>query len=420
MMCCRPIAVINSLLLASSVSILSLPFLAHAAGARPSTDAHFLGGMVPAGRWAAVIDNRYRTSTERFNNEGDRESLTEESDGLVLDSEVVPLLAGFGPGASLGTVSLNAKLRERRHDLTVGYGVTENLTVGFSIPYGSNETTVDFEMLGGNLAINPFFDSSQPISVTNSPLVPVGMLGTTEPAGTEGVQQILTDPIYGYEYDEIDTTRTSGMGDPLIGFRWRFYNDSVSRAILTPVVRLGMSDENNPNDLFDVAIDDGSTDLRLQAEYIRSLSRGFDTRLRFRYTWQFPDSITARAYAEGEYLVPQSRTEELDRDLGDMAESYLELGYHAGDWRLYGALEFMRKGSDRYSSPSGQDVSGLEANTEQEDDLISVGFSWSGVNSWREKKLPLPLLFQAGYRKHLSGRNRLDRTEYQLSITVVF
>jgi hypothetical protein len=391
-----------------------------AEGERKPPDEHFLGGMVPDEHWAAVFSTRYRTATERFNDEGERESLTADSDGLVLDSQVVPLLASLGADASLGTVSLSAELRERRHDLTVGYGISDNLTVGFSIPYGSNETKVDFDMLGGNLASNPFFDPSQPISATNPPLVPVDALGTTEPAGTAGVQQFLTNPIYGYQYKSISSTRTTGIGDPLVGFRWRFHADRFSRAILTPVVRIGMSEENDPDDLFDVPIDDGSTDVRLQLEYIRALPLNFDTRLRLRYTWQLPDTVTERARAEGEYLVPRSRTEELDRDLGDKAQAYLEFGYRSGDWRLFSALEAMRKGSDDYSSPSGQDVSGLEAGTTQEEDLFSAGISWSGVQAWRDKKLPLPLVLQAVYRKHLAGRNRPDREEFRLAVTAVF
>lgn len=427
MCCCRQLFIFEKIRSTDVYSLLAVILIligpysfSHAEESSESPNIHFLGGMVPAGHWAAILDTRFRTSTERFNDEGKRESLTADTDGMALDSQVVPLLASFGAGASLGDVSLKAKLHERRHDLTVGYGLSENLTVGFSIPYGSNKTSVDFNMIGGNLASNPFFDPSQPISVTNPPLVPVGVLGTTSPVGTAGVQQIITSSTYGYRYESIGTTRTTGMGDPLIGLRWRFHADTTSQAIFTPVVRIGMSDENNPNDLFDVPIEDGSTDVRLQMEYIRVLLQGIDGRIRLRYTWQLADTVTARAYSDGESLVPYSRTETLDRDLGDIVETYVEFGYNSDDWRMFGSIDAMRKRSDDYSSPSGQNVSGLEAGTTLEEDILAVGLSWSGVRKWREKKIPLPLVFQVGYRSHLAGKNRLDRKEYQFSVTAVF
>jgi len=408
---------IQSLLLATL--LFSVP-LTNTQATETGANNHFLGGIIPVGRWAAVLSNRYRTTTERFDDDGNRESLAAESDGLVLDSQVIPLLAAFGAGASLGDVSLDAKLNQRRHDLTIGYGLSKNITIGFSIPYGVNTTTADFDILGGNMASNPFFDPGQPISVTNPPVVPIGTFGTTSPIGTAGVQQVLADPIYGYQYKPVSSTRVSGYGDPIIGLRWRLLKDADSSLIFTPVLRLGLSEENDPHNLMDVALGDGSDDVRLQLEYLTRLTHGFDTRLRFRYTWQLPDTVTARAHSETEYLVPFSRTEELDRDLGDITEAYVELGYSSNNWRWFSGLNLLRKKSDDYDSPTNQNVSGLEDETIHEEDILSIGVSWSGIQQWRNKKLPFPLSVKAAYNTHTSGRNRLDRDDIQLVLTAVF
>ena len=409
---------IQTLLLATL--LISAPLSNALATEASNANSHFLGGIVPVGRWAAVLDTRYRSTTERFDNKGNREGLAAEVDGLALDSQVVPLLASFGAGASLGDVSLDAKLDQRRHDLTIGYGLSKNITVGFSIPYGRNTSSADFDILGGNMASNPFFDPVQPISVTNPPVVPVGTFGTTDPVGTAGVQQILADPIYGYQYKPVKTARTTGYGDPIIGMRWRAYKDADSSLIFTPVLRLGLSEENDPDNLMDVALGDGSDDIRLQLEYLTRLTKSFDTRLRLRYTWQLPDTVTTRAYSKTEYLVPYSRTEELDRDLGDVTEAYAELGYSNNNWRWYSGLNVLRKKSDDYDSPSNQDVTGLEDETIHEEDILSIGFSWSGIQHWRNRKLPFPLSVKAAYNTHLSGRNRLDRDDLQIVLTAVF
>lgn len=410
----------NNLPLLFILPLVSIPLTNLKAAEPTGANSHFLGGMVPVGRWAAVLDTRYRTTTERFNDEGKRESLAAEVDGLTLDSQVVPLLASFGAGASLGDVSLDARLDQRRHDLTIGYGLSKNITIGFSIPYGRNTSSANFDILGGNLASNPFFDPGQPISATNPPVVPIGTFGTTDPVGTAGVQQILTDPIYGYQYKPVKTARTTGYGDPIVGLRWRLFKDEESSLIFTPVLRFGLSEENDPDNLMDVALGDGSDDIRLQLEYLTRLAKNFDTRVRVRHTWQLPDSITTRAYSETEYLVPYSRTEKLDRDLGDVTEAYAELGYSNNNWRWFSGLQILRKKSDDYESPSNQDVSGLEDETTHEEDILSLGFSWSGIQHWRDKKLPFPLSVKAAFNTHISGRNRLDRDDLQFALTAVF
>jgi len=77
-------------------------------------------------------------------------------------------------------------------------------------------------------------------------------------------------------------------------------------------------------------------------------------------------------------------------------------------WRWFSGLQILRKKSDDYDSPTNQDVSGLEDETIHEEDILSIGMSWSGFQHWRDKKLPFPLMLKAAYHTHVSGRNRLE------------
>jgi len=99
---------------------------------------------------------------------------------------------------------------------------------------------------------------------------------------------------------------------------------------------------------------------------------------------------------------------------------YAELGYSNNSWRWFSGLNLLRKKSDDYDSPTNQDVSGLEEETTHVEDIISIGVSWSGVQQWRNKKLPFPIKLKAAYNTHLSGRNRLDRDDILIVLTTVF
>lgn len=408
--------------LAAAVGM-ALSCLAGAASAEDidGAEALFLGDIVPVGHWGARLETRYLTIDQYYNNKGHRESLTADLDGVALDAGTIPLLAAFGPGATLGTVDLQGRLEGLRHRLTVGYGLTPNLSVGAIIPFGILKTRVGhFAIQGGNLALNPAFDPGQPIGTSNPPVVPVGTLGTTEPVGTEGVQELISNPIYGYAYERFESTQTSGLLDPSIGLRWRFYHGRQDSAYFTPSIRVGMTKQDDPDNLVDAQLDDGSNDLVLELGYSRLLGLGWDLRLQAKYTQQRPDKVTARVHGVNETLVPASRKEHVRRDLGDALESGVEGGYRSGDWRAHLALEFLRRGQDHYHSAKGSDVAGLEEDTRRSSDMWRLGVDWNGMRAWREGRLPLPLFVSVDVRRIYRATNVVDARDLFLTVTALF
>ena len=89
-------------------------------------------------------------------------------------------------------------------------------------------------------------------------------------------------------------------------------------------------------------------------------------------------------------------------------------------WLCFSEQQLLRKKSDDCDSSTNQDVSGFEDETIHEEDILSIGMSWSGFQHWRDKKLPFPLMLKAAYHTHISSRNRLDRDDIQLVLTAVF
>ncbi len=396
---------------------LSLPSFAESE--TPSVSTHALAFMAPVDRWAVRLELRRNGWDKQFNNRGDLEDMDAVFDQTVLNSSLLPALVVMGSGASLGTTAFNTRIENSYSELAFAYGVSDDLTVGVLLPFAQTRSRVDFSVSGGNVGFNSAFDPSQAIGPSNYPFAPVGA-GASQPVGTDGVQQILTDPAFGYGYKTIESTTTSGFSDPTLGLLWRFYKSRSDSFVLGFGVRFGTADGDDPDNLVDVPVGDGSTDLRAQLEYFRDLGNQFDLRLLLDRKVQTKDRVTMRIPAPGQLLATADSKEKIDRDLGDFWEYDVELGRSWGDWRTSLTWHRYVKAGDRYRSDIGTDTRALEANTRVFANQWRVGLSWSGIQAWQENKLPLPLIIKLEMQETYQGRNFMGVRDYYVRITSFF
>ncbi len=122
-------------------------------------------------------------------------------------------------------------------------------------------------------------------------------------------------------------------------------------------VRLGLAEKDDADNLLDVPVGDGSTDIKNRIEYYRVLGDRFDLRLLAESTIQLPDKATLRVPKPGELLPPSSSKEKLSRDLGDFREYDIEIGYGLESWRTEATWHRYDKGTDRYKSDKVTDTS---------------------------------------------------------------
>lgn len=393
--------------------------LAHAENPGMNFDQHLRGDILPEGRIAVRLEGRHGYADQLLRADGSTAPLYDSANNVSLDSSKVSLLSGFGAGASLGTTHVKSNVSGERQRLVLGYGLAPDLTVGMLVAWGQIRNEVEFSTSGATLEANPLFNASQPVSVLNSPFFPLNTM-TGKPVSTADVQNILTNPAYGYNYKRLGSTSNSGMLDPVIGMRWRFLKGESFATTLSPSYRYGMAEKRDPDQLFDMRISEGTSDAMLGLEHLQLLGAGFDLQLSTLYTKRMKDTISARARSSSEILVPQSRTETLDRQMGDILESALELGYTHGNWRHSYKMDWIRKGPDRYHSKRGQDISGLEADTDLRSSTAWIGTSWSGMNAYKQGQLPLPLFVAFQYRHALSGRNDILTRDFYLTVTTAF
>jgi len=385
----------------------------------PPVSNFALDSMAPAGRWATRIELRANGYDQWYDNDGKRRDLDAAFDGVELNGSVFPSLALLGAGATLGSASIDTKAELRSLQLILGYGIAEDLTAGIILPFVTTRAKVGFSVSGGNVGFNPAFDPGQPIGAANFPFAPVGG-GATAPLGTGGVKQLLTDPIYGYGYRPIEDTETSGLSDSTAGLLWRFRTGPTSSAILGGGVRFGVAGGDDPDNLLDVPIGDGSTDIRLRMEYFRDLAAGFDLHLLAENFTQLPDHADMRVPQPGQLLATADSKERLRRNMGDYQEYDIEMGRHWGNWRASATWHRYRKGMDRYTSDKGTDTGMLEANTEVHANQWRAGVSWSGIDAWRAGTLPLPLILKLEMQETYGGRNFPDVRDFYLQAITFF
>ncbi len=112
--------------------------------------------ILPKGRSAVRFETRFSLAGEEFNSRGDRQALFSDYDNLSLDSTLFPTL--LPPGLTLGTSDLSARMTGKQARFTFGYGLTDDITIGFQVGYGEAVNKVRVSVSGSNLGANPFFN----------------------------------------------------------------------------------------------------------------------------------------------------------------------------------------------------------------------------------------------------------------------
>lgn len=348
--------------------------------------------LLPAGRQVLLVETRLGSSTTYFNNQSQEQPLFADFNNLPLNQIFSVPLVPF----NLGSTQLSSKLSGQRVNVTYGYGLSDNLTAGFILGWGKLTNQVNFSVVGASAFGFP---------VSNS-------------VATANVQATLTSAPYAYK--PIATATTEGMLDPQLGVRWRVAQSENQSTIIVPAVRIGIAKKDDPDNLMDVHLTDGSSALMLAVEQ-RYRWHTTEMRAYTQYTQPITDKFQARPYAAGNSpLVAQAKTETLDRKVGSMWKMELEGARRWNNWRAMARLEYSRTFSTHYTSPSGQAVSGLEANTEGWDVVARAGVSWNRFSEYLASQSGLPVMLAVEYSSLLDGRNVAQSDNLYLTAALPF
>jgi hypothetical protein len=355
----------------------------------------------------------YLPTTERYNPNGDREALAYPFTDATLDSDVLtnlkPLDPLVGGSASIGQVAVAYEYDIDVLDAGYNYGLTDNLTVGFHIPYYwiTNNVDASFDSADANVGLHP---------ATGTCCIPVAAGGV--PMNKNDVQNLVASE---YGFDSIESWSGQGVGDIELGAKYRFFLEESSAFAATGGVRVPTGRADDPDDLTDVAWSYGNYALLLRLHYdykISNLWHKTPSRLRqivpapgdvifnatFRYDYMAPDKQIKRVGDTPDQIFTNNR-EEVSRKLGDIFNVEVAGKYQITETIAFtGLYTYGAKLKDDISGDMGFNYESLEANTDSSQHIVVLRASYSTLGSYRETKSTIPLLLTMAYRERFAGQ----------------
>jgi Putative MetA-pathway of phenol degradation len=385
--------------------------------------------VLPKGRSSVGLENLFYLPTEqRYNPNGNPESIASNFDDRRLDSSVFTILQPLDPfvggSASIGDSDLRFRYHFNITNLSFAHGVTDRLTVGIEIPYYVVRNDVKASVNSGpgssanvGLRTGP---GPGPLCGAAVPVLPLACPNTRR-FTTEDVQQILGQGqpgIPGFGFKRIRDFSDNGIGDIQLGGKYQYWRSEDVRLAAGGGVRFPTGRQDDANDLVDISWSSGAYGLfaRFQHDYILSnlwkdqptpASEGVaapgDVILNasFRYEWVLPDQVTLRV-ADANTLT--TTRERLDRDLGDRFDFEFSAQYQLTSAFAFSvAYRYGFKLKDEFTSHRGLATEVLEEDTDSTEQVYIVRLTYSTLPLYRAGRFPLPVDIALSWRDRFAG-----------------
>jgi len=374
--------------------------------------------VLPKGISRAYLDfYHYLPTTERYNPDGDKVPLADPYTNASLDSSVLTVLQSLDPfvsgKATIGDVSVQFEYDIDVLDAGYNYGLTDDLTVGFHVPYYWIRNNVDasFDSSNANVGLNPG---------TGTCCIPISAGGM--PMTQNDVQNLVVSE---YGFAPIESWSGQGIGDIELGAKYRFFLKESSALAMTGGLRIPTGHEDDPDNLTDAAWSYGNYALLLRLHYDYKLSNlwskkptqlheiipapgDFIVNSTFRFDYMFPDETVKRVGDTPDQTFTNNR-EEVSRKLGNIFNFEVSGKYQMTKHVAFDAsYNYSFKQEDEISGTMGYNYESLEANTDASQQVFILRASYSTLADYREKNSGIPLLFTIAYRNRFAGEGPVN------------
>ena len=385
--------------------------------------------VLPQGYWRIYVEGAFSLPiTQRFNKDGHKEDLatdfnTNLSSRVFSDLALVEAAFGLAPGTgTLGQTDVKFTRHINIINLVPAYGVTDKLSIGFNLPYWSQNLNVQAGLNTSNatLGINPGIPGG---------IAPLGFPGT-RPATTEDIQNLLVSR----GFKRVENWSHDGIGDLEIGARYQYYKSEVLRAAFTGGVRFPTGEWDDPDNLVDNAPGGGAYALlfRFQQDWLHQQAGlmkllgapdlgEFLINTTFRYDLILPDKQSFRVCDVHTPICP-TKDDSVKRDTGDIFEAELSPSYGLGEgFYLTGTYKYGHKWKDHHSGDKGFDYGALAVETDYDEHIVRGALNYTTMKLFADHKFPVPLIASVFYRERFAGNNNMFVSRYiGFSLNVFF
>ncbi len=369
------------------------------------------------------FDHQLSSLIDVLNSTGLRYDATkkdEASRGLSFDPEK-PLL---GDALQRGALSVDGEGFRSQEILSLQYGLTDRISVGFLIPIVQTEVKIRGEIQGENTArsiYNSFIanDPSLLGSFNDVPLA-LSLIGESD-------TDTLQDLVMARGYERIENTNEAGIGDVGIGGRWLWWKSEGSRAgdalgafqaaILAPTGRL-----SRPAEITRFDIGQGAWELQAAQVFNYTPWSLLTLTAAGHYSHRLPSRRLKRVRNTIDDFIPDASTEELvDMNLGD--KFWASLGARLQWTKAFSmdcGIEAYWKAADRYQGTRDKDYTYLSEDTDSYTETLQIGASYSTIPAFLASSFPLPMDATLNYYWIPRGTNTLQTSFATAELALYF
>lgn len=318
-----------------------------------------------------------------------------------------------GENSSLaGSFLADAGLDLAGYGVQFNYGITDNVTLGIGVPiykasvrlstgFRMSDTSQRLTRLLTRPEYNQVEAARQVLSKLNNP------------------RPVLNGLLRSNSYQDLQDWEGSGIGDMIVGLKWRSYRAATWGVALTTGVVLPTGKRDDPAILNDFRIGDGQFDLFQTVTVDKNLARNWRVAAHAKYTYQAPAQKQLRHESATALFSPTSSTAHFK--LGDKYElgASTRLATDVG-LDLQTGVVFSGKTADNYHDLPADVQRNYEKNTKARAYIWENALGYSSVEAYKRKELAVPFSVQLGFKKHLSSVNSPISDQVSVDFAVFF
>ena len=329
------------------------------------------------------------------------------SQKVVSAANAGPNSLSLGDALDRGFLNVGAEAHREQFNMAYQYGVSERLTLGFTLPLIKTQVYTAHSISGDNTAATIYkFLKSNSSNYSSSVQAGVNLLAS---ANDNTLQGLLSSR----GYDSFSNYDGSGIGDLVFGGRYNYINQKNRSGEYISSFQAGFTAPTGsihaPSQLTTPSYGQGCWDLGIanvfnyNPTHFVTLSNGLH------FTKRFSDTRALRVRADPSDAIPGPEDEQTVHELqGDKywatvgAKVYLTRALD-----IETNYEWYWKSIDQYSGDRAVDYTYLSNDSNEYKETVEIGISLSTIPAFLKKDFPLPFTAALNIYVPTTGRNTL-------------
>ncbi len=387
----------------------------------------------PAGVFSLGLGFGYTFSSRRFTNEfsAKTESIVDDYNVTIKGED----LSDAFKGETIGKLDVDLNSYGMEFDINFGLGITDKLSMLFMLPVKHGYNSVDVRLYDSTMVL--IRDSKGKPSL----LMPKNVRPDLEPLNADDFKDVLTctpdpqHPICAFNYDPLKDFDYWGLGDMILGMRYKIGDLGWLRHGLTLFAKFPTGYTETADDLFDSDLGKGHFDIGFwygldiypTESLFFNVTAGYTAKLPYQRTRRVSTLITDPETGRAVGKIPIAmywQKMKMNIDPGDNWDVYFGFNWQITDWLIFNNEQYFyweykddywaaeKIPQDPYANPADPNYTPYYIDwyaQEYQTDFSAIqtmnSITFSTLK-WVEKgKFPIPFTFGVFYSYLIAGKN---------------